>query len=227
MYTEDPWPRPRNREINPLWIAVAILAALFIGYQLAKPRAPLKTEAAPQAMPPEPPAPVVLPTVTPSVAEMRARERAVEEQLREAARRAAQARDTGQYSTSAPPAYREIYLCKGYGGGMFWSSAICSTQRATIDRIVTVPANMPWDQQVQLAEGRRQEVQQLYAQPRSVPLDAGNASPGSARPAECQALEMRIQQLDSMARQPQSGYTQDWIRNERQQTRSRQAALRC
>lgn len=52
---------------------------------------------------------------------------------------------------------RDIYLCKGYNGGMFWSSAICSTQRVTIDRIANLPTSLSRDQQVQVAEGRKQE----------------------------------------------------------------------
>jgi hypothetical protein len=44
---------------------------------------------------------------------------------------------------------------------------------------------------------------------------------------ECDALGKRIEWLDAMARQPQSGQTQDWIRQERVKTRDRQSALRC
>ena len=45
--------------------------------------------------------------------------------------------------------------------------------------------------------------------------------------AECMALEERIKYLDSLARQPQSGQTQDWIRGERDKARSRQFSLKC
>src|SRR5262245_24691645 len=54
-----------------------------------------------------------------------------------------------------PPATREVYLCKDYGGGMFWSSASCSTQRATIDRIVTVPGRYSWAEAVEAAERQK------------------------------------------------------------------------
>lgn len=45
--------------------------------------------------------------------------------------------------------------------------------------------------------------------------------------AECNALEERVKHLDSMARQPQNGQTQDWIRDERKKARDRQARIPC
>lgn len=209
MRADDPWARTEGRETNPLWIAAGILGALFLGYKIAEymqnkqtpPRsvAPLAT---PRAItPPDPPnARTTVPTYEPPPA--------------------------ARYAEPVAPT-REIYLRKGYSGGMFWSSAICSTQRATIDRIAIVPTSLSWDQQVQVAEDRRQEALPLYAAPRPATIGAGNTSPGAGRPGECNMLEAHIQQLDEMARQPQSGSTQDRIRIERQTARSRQAALRC
>lgn len=45
--------------------------------------------------------------------------------------------------------------------------------------------------------------------------------------AECQALKVRIQQLDQQARQPQSGPSQDRITAEKQKARTRQWDLKC
>lgn len=44
---------------------------------------------------------------------------------------------------------------------------------------------------------------------------------------QCADLEREVKRLDSMARQPQSGPTQDWIRAERQKARDQQFRLRC
>ena len=55
-----------------------------------------------------------------------------------------------------------IYLCKAYSGGMFWSSAYCGTQQALIDRTATVPGNLPFDQQVEIAEQQRSAAKRLY-----------------------------------------------------------------
>ncbi len=212
MHADDPWPRPENREMNPLWIAALILAVLFIGYQVVVRDLPRKPQAAAARTPA--PATNAPPAVAPDVQHMPP----------PAAQRVPPA-PVARVAEPAP-ATREIYLCKGYSGGMFWSSAICSTQRATIDRIVAVPTSLSWDEQVQLAEGRWREAQSLY---RPQPSEGGIVSL-SGRPSgagECAALEARIQQLDAMARQPQSGFTQDWIRSERRAARDRQTALRC
>ncbi|KRB87029.1 hypothetical protein [Noviherbaspirillum sp. Root189] len=44
---------------------------------------------------------------------------------------------------------------------------------------------------------------------------------------QCAFLDRHVEYLDSMARQPQSGSTQDWIRDEKSKTRDRQASLGC
>ncbi len=44
---------------------------------------------------------------------------------------------------------------------------------------------------------------------------------------ECAALKKRIEVLDGMARQPQSGQSQDWMRQERSKARARQQAIQC
>ncbi len=48
-----------------------------------------------------------------------------------------------------------IYHCKAYSGGTFWAQQHCSKHQALIDRIATVPSNLPWDQQVAIAEAQR------------------------------------------------------------------------
>jgi hypothetical protein len=119
-----------------------------------------------------------------------------------------------------------LYLCKAYSGGSFWSTATCSTQQATIERMVSVPDDMPFEQQVQLGNQAVADGARLAAPPPAPRAPA----PNPARPAaedECKLLEERIQRLDSMARQPQSAATQDWIADRRQAARSRQFQLRC
>jgi hypothetical protein len=116
-----------------------------------------------------------------------------------------------------------IYLCKNYSGGTFWAQAHCGQHNAHIDRIASVPPGMPFDQQVQIAEQRRAAIQTVVVQ--SAPATTAAEAPSNK--AECTLLDHRVNQLDDMARQPQSGATQDWIRSERQKARDRQFALRC
>lgn len=53
------------------------------------------------------------------------------------------------------------------------------------------------------------------------------ALPVQSKKVECDAIDKRIEWLDSMARQPQSAPTQDWIRQERRHARDRQFAVHC
>ena len=120
-----------------------------------------------------------------------------------------------------------IYLCKSYSGGTFWSNAHCGTQKATIERIVSVPDNMPFDQQVQLGNQAASEAARLAAPPvPPVPqtIQRGTTSPSTE---ECKALDERVRYLDALARQPQSASTQDWITGERKAARDKQFQLRC
>lgn len=64
-------------------------------------------------------------------------------------------------------------------------------------------------------------------QPPSVVNQSDTGVDHAAMKAECNALEERIKHLDSMARQPQNGQTQDWIREERKKMRDRQARIPC
>lgn len=58
-----------------------------------------------------------------------------------------------------------IYYCKAYSGGMFWSNAVCSSQKAVIDRTANVPDGIPFSQQVELAKQQLEFAKRLYVQP--------------------------------------------------------------
>jgi hypothetical protein len=122
-----------------------------------------------------------------------------------------------------------VYLCKAYSGGTFWSNTVCSQQKALIDRMVTVPDGMSWEQQVQLAEQSRAEAARLTAPPpvtvTSTERHFYNGVEGKT--GECQSLAASIAQYDAMARQPQPGQMQDWITARKREARDRQFKLRC
>jgi hypothetical protein len=117
-----------------------------------------------------------------------------------------------------------LYHCKTYSGGAFWTSSHCHQHQALVDRIVNVPGDLPFDQQVALAEDQRQAAQRLQspAQPTGVPTPTR-----ADRSQECQSLDRQILRWDAMARQPQSAATQDWIREKRRKARDRQFELHC
>lgn len=81
-----------------------------------------------------------------------------------------------------------IYRCKAYSGGVFWSSAYCGTQQALLDRTASVPKEMSFEQQVQLAEGLRIEALALYNQ---------QPSPAVQKSDSCVALKRERDTIES------------------------------
>lgn len=120
-----------------------------------------------------------------------------------------------------------IYLCKAYSGGMFWSSAPCSQQKATVDRFVTVPDNMTWDQKVTMGEAARAQGQAVIAPPPHQAANQQVQNPQASRQAECDSLRASIANLDSQMRLPQSGQMQDWLKQQRQQLSDQRYRKQC
>jgi len=120
-----------------------------------------------------------------------------------------------------------IYLCRTYSDGRYWSNAHCRRDNALIERIVSVPATLPFEQQVALGQAAEREGARLMSgnQPVGQPHIRQQTSPSTA--SECSALAARINTLDALARQPQSAQNQDRIRGERNNVRSRQLGLGC
>lgn len=102
----------------------------------------------------------------------------------------------------APPARSTIYLCKSYAGSTFWTNGTCGSQRATIDRIATVPGALPFEEQVVIASREAAAAAELYREPMNA-LAVGATSPTPPQVSECLALAERIRALDAWARQPQ------------------------
>ena len=120
-----------------------------------------------------------------------------------------------------------IYLCKAYSGGMFWSSDPCGPQKATLDRTVSVPDGLPWDQKVQLGEAAWAQARGLTAPQAPQPVPQPQQPSQPTKQAECASLAATVTNLDSQARQPQSSQMQDWIKDQRQRARDRQFRLQC
>lgn len=117
-----------------------------------------------------------------------------------------------------------LYLCKAYNGGTFWSQAHCSQHSALIERMVSVPDSLPFDQQVNLGEQQRKPSATTTT---TITNTVTNNNAGSDQPSECKALAAQITQYDAQARQPQSGQMQDWITAQKRRARDRQFQLRC
>lgn len=126
------------------------------------------------------------------------------------------------------PSRITIYLCKAYSGGSFWSTATCSSQKASIDRMTSVPASLDFQQQIAIARGEAAEAALLYQAPETVrasPMEA--AAPVRRRPYMCEVYEQQIRDLDAAARQPQTPRVQDQIRTDRMNVMSARVRERC
>nr|WP_315224478.1 hypothetical protein [uncultured Albidiferax sp.] len=117
-----------------------------------------------------------------------------------------------------------LYLCQSYGGGQFWALEHCSQRSALVERMESVPAGMPFDQQVELAQGQRARSAAVAAPPVQAPRMEPTA-PSQA--SQCASLDGYIRYLDQLARAGGNGQTMDWIANERKQSRDQQFRIRC
>jgi hypothetical protein len=70
---------------------------------------------------------------------------------------------------------------------------------------------------------KRKAAERAYA----LQAQAQVAATGRSGNTECEELDKRVADLDSMARQPHSGVMADWIKNERKAVRDRQFAMHC
>ncbi len=95
--------------------------------------------------------------------------------------------------------------------------------------MTTVPDGMPFSQQVELAKAAKAEGDRLAAPP--APVNSGpqlpSATTGAGSAWECKALAQEIRAVDAVARQPQTGPTQDRLTAQRRAARDRQRALGC
>jgi hypothetical protein len=117
-----------------------------------------------------------------------------------------------------------IYLCRAYSGGTFWAQAHCNQHSALIERIVSVPDSLSFEQQVKLAEQQRAPINNTHTVINTATI---NDSSATNRISECKALDAQITQFDAMARQPQTGQMQDWISGEKKKARDRQFQIHC
>jgi hypothetical protein len=117
-----------------------------------------------------------------------------------------------------------LYMCRAYSGGSFWSNTSCRNQNALVERTVSVPDSLPFDQQVQLGEQARAEGRRLLESPTTDSVVINNVQNAQN---ECLSINMHIQALDNLARQPQSAQAQDRISEDRRRLRDRQFQIRC
>jgi len=163
-------PDPPKRSYGLVIAVVVCFAAVAIAYLLASPRVAEAPKPPPVARPSAPAAGPSAPAAGLSV------QRELPMPPPPEVRR----------GTPVPPAVAEppvvaaqprsptttIYLCRDYAGELFWSDTICHQQRATIDRMTSVPSDLPFAEQVAIAQGKANEAAALYVAPQPAPAAA-------------------------------------------------------
>ena len=137
----------------------------------------------------------------------------------------------------APLRADEIYRCKTYGGGLFWSPTHCQQHGALIDRIESVPSGMGFEGQVRVAEqglGRAGQAAARIAPPRPVgPRRADQlalqrqARAKARQQARCDRLQAELDRQQAFSRQKLTARRQEFIRNKQEQLRRQRELAGC
>lgn len=130
----------------------------------------------------------------------------------------------------------QVFSCVTHGGGRFWSSVHCREKNALVERIESVPAGLPWEQQVEIADQQTRQgyaIQRQQMQMRGArtagEITTSGASGGGGGPARqnCASWNEQVAYYDAMARRPQSPGAQGWIAERRKETRDAQFRAGC
>lgn len=153
-------------------------------------------------------------------------------------------------STTAAPGQATVYLCQGQGGGEFWSREHCGKHQAVIDRMETVPASLPWAQQVQQAQRQREQARTLTQTANERRRENGTARRTShtnessqltrlarqerkdaqrdaKQASACAAAQNRITQLNAQGREGGSAAAMEKQRNARRKAAADLQRLGC
>lgn len=129
----------------------------------------------------------------------------------------------------------QIYRCRAYGGGQFWSSEHCQQHGALIERIESVPTGMSFERQVKVAEqgaGRAGKAVAAGESRRSeqaiLEREARTQARALARQqARCAKWQAELERQQGFSRQKLTARRQEFIRNKQQALRQQREQAGC
>lgn len=129
----------------------------------------------------------------------------------------------------------QIYRCRAYGGGQFWSGEHCQQHGALIERIESVPAGMSFERQVKVAEqgaGRAAKAVVAGESRRSEQAILEREAKARAREqarqqARCAKWQAELERQQSFSRQKLTARRQEFIRNKQQVLRQQREQAGC
>jgi hypothetical protein len=112
---------------------------------------------------------------------------------------------------------------------MSHAAGVVSPDRATVDDTMNRMRDENWANAVPGRSITRTTTRNGHTTTNTInnPLSQSRPAGAATTRFDCRASSDRVSQLDSMARQPQSGRTQDWIKDEKQKERSLQYRASC
>lgn len=132
--------------------------------------------------------------------------------------------ETAPLAPAGAATHSTVYLCKTYQGSGFWSSKHCNHRvpPATLERMVSVPADMAWEDKVKLASGQRRAADALRHSPAntSAPLQQSTGT-------HCQYFTDALHQNESAARAGGTAHWMEHLAQERRNIIAQQQAARC
>lgn len=107
----------------------------------------------------------------------------------------------------------QLYRCRAYGGGLFWSQVHCQQHGALVDRIEGVPSGLSPDRQIRVAEQGLHQSARTASRADAMTRAEQKALQREARARErhqsrCERLQAELQRQADRARQPLTAYQQ-------------------
>lgn len=129
----------------------------------------------------------------------------------------------------------QIYRCRAYGGGQFWSEQHCQQHGALVERIESVPAGMSFERQVKVAEqgsGRSAKAVSASRAGRSEQALIEREAKARAREqvrlqARCARWQAELERQQGYSRQKLTARRQEFIRNKQQLLREQREQAGC
>ena len=121
-----------------------------------------------------------------------------------------------------------IYLCnRPDKSELWWIHEECSRRSWTVVDSVRVPAEISWDEQVEVAKQKRAGKMTRPVIAPNFSNSNSNSNSNNDNSARCQWLDRRVKELDNMGRAGSRYYNLEYVRSERQSARDEQFSLRC
>ncbi len=129
----------------------------------------------------------------------------------------------------------QIYRCRAYGGGQFWSEVHCQQQGALVERIESVPAGMSFERQVKVAEqGAGRGSKGVVAgnpgrsEQAAIEREARARARAQARQqARCAKWQAELERQQGFSRQKLTARRQEFIRARQQALRQQREQSGC